>query len=99
MGLLDDAIREHLELKRRHGAAEEEVRQQEQEALGPPRRGDVPEPLAPSAGGEAGIEDEPEVEDAAQAPEFEPSEPLPPETTGEPDPPPEDRPATYAAPR
>jgi diguanylate cyclase (GGDEF)-like protein len=49
MGLLDDAIREHLELKRRHGAAEEEVRRQEQEALGPPRRGEVPEPLAPPA--------------------------------------------------
>ena len=48
MGLLDDAIREHLELKRRHGAAEEEVRRQEQEALGPPRRGEVPEPLSPS---------------------------------------------------
>ena len=34
MGILDDAIREHLELKRRHGAAEEEVRQQEAEVLG-----------------------------------------------------------------
>ena len=49
MGLLDDAIREHLELKRRHGAAEEEVARQEQEALGPPRRGEVPQPLAPPA--------------------------------------------------
>jgi hypothetical protein len=99
MGLLDDAIREHLELKRRHGAAEEEVRQQEQEALGPPRRGDVPEPLAPApAGAEPGPDDEPAVEDAAQAPEFEPAEPLPPEPAGEPDPP-ADRPAAYAAPR
>ncbi|MBA3261546.1 MAG: hypothetical protein H0T69_03545 [Thermoleophilaceae bacterium] len=38
MGVLDDAIREHLELKRRHGAAEEDLRRQEAEALGPPRR-------------------------------------------------------------
>jgi hypothetical protein len=33
MGALDDAIREHLELKRQHGASEEEVTQQEKEAL------------------------------------------------------------------
>ena len=35
MGLLDDAIREHLELKRRHGADPDEVARQEDEALGP----------------------------------------------------------------
>jgi len=40
MGLLDDAIREHLDLKRRRGADSEEVARQEQEALGPPRRGE-----------------------------------------------------------
>jgi hypothetical protein len=40
MGLLDDAIREHLELKRRRGAASSEVARQEQEAFGPPRRED-----------------------------------------------------------
>ena len=34
MGILDDAIREHLELKRSHGAPEEELRRQEVEALG-----------------------------------------------------------------
>jgi hypothetical protein len=38
MGLLDDAIREHLELKRRHGADPSEVARQESEALGPARR-------------------------------------------------------------
>ena|SRR5215218_2703 len=38
MGLLDDAIREHLDLKRRHGASEAELRRQEDEALGPARR-------------------------------------------------------------
>jgi len=34
MGLLDDAIREHLELRRRHGADPSEVSRKEQEALG-----------------------------------------------------------------
>src|SRR4051812_40093469 len=38
MGALDDAIREHLELKRRHGASDEEIKQAEAEALGPARR-------------------------------------------------------------
>ena len=44
MGALDDAIKEHLELKRRHGASEDELRKQEAEALGPGRREPVPEP-------------------------------------------------------
>jgi len=38
MGVLEDAIREHLELKRKHGASEEEVERKELEALGPARR-------------------------------------------------------------
>ncbi len=38
MGVLEDAIREHLELKRRHGASDEELSRQEAEALGPARR-------------------------------------------------------------
>jgi hypothetical protein len=38
MGTLDDAIREHLELKRRKGASEDEVKRQEAEALGGARR-------------------------------------------------------------
>ena len=46
MGLLDDAIKEHLELKRKHGAAEEELRRQETEALGPARRDFNAEPAA-----------------------------------------------------
>src|SRR5215208_7238694 len=40
MGVLEDAIREHIELRRRHGAAEDELRDQEAEALGPARRED-----------------------------------------------------------
>jgi hypothetical protein len=42
MGLLDDAIREHLDLKRRSGADPTEVARLEQEALGPVRREPAP---------------------------------------------------------
>jgi hypothetical protein len=42
MGLLDDAIREHLDLKRRRGADPSEVARLEQEALGPVRREPAP---------------------------------------------------------
>jgi hypothetical protein len=38
MGLLDDAIREHLDLKRRRGADPTEVEREEQEVLGPVRQ-------------------------------------------------------------
>ena len=57
MGLLDQAIREHLELKRQHGADPGELARLEREALGPPVR-ETQEvltaaggPAAPSAGG------------------------------------------------
>ncbi|HLM31365.1 MAG TPA: hypothetical protein VK326_06865 [Solirubrobacterales bacterium] len=43
MGILDDAIREHLELKRRLGADPEEVARLEDEAFGPPSRPGDPE--------------------------------------------------------
>jgi hypothetical protein len=50
MGLLDDAIREHLDLKRRRGADPSEIAKEEAEALGPVRR-DAPvedeDPLPP----------------------------------------------------
>src|ERR687889_754880 len=50
MGLLDDAIREHLELKRRRGADPNEVARQEDEALGDPRSGEFARPdAAPAA--------------------------------------------------
>src|SRR5215216_1147715 len=38
MGVLEDAIRDHLELKRKHGASNEEVQREEEESLGPARR-------------------------------------------------------------
>ena len=46
MGLLDDAIREHLELKRLRGADPDELAREEDEALGDPRN---PEPSAADA--------------------------------------------------
>jgi hypothetical protein len=56
MGLLDDAIREHLDLKRRRGADPTEIERAEREALGPVRRGpeltgdeEVATPEPPSA--------------------------------------------------
>src|SRR5947209_4400210 len=57
MGLLDDAIRDHLDLKRRHGAAPEEVERAEREALGPVRRGPE-DPGAEPLGVDQGLEDE-----------------------------------------
>jgi hypothetical protein len=43
VGTLDDAIREHLELKRKQGLSEEELERKEAEALG--RRSSAPEPV------------------------------------------------------
>ena len=93
MGLLDDAIREHLELKRRRGADPDEVARQEDEALGDPRSGEFARTdAAPPEGA---------VEPIPEEPEAEPEEPL---TPVEPDeaPPapiePDDPPAAYAAP-
>jgi hypothetical protein len=65
MGLLDDAIREHLELKRRHGADPGEVERQEREALG----------ATPQAGEFAPAE-EPEPPVAAPEEPEQPDEPV-----------------------
>ena len=46
MSILDDAIREHLELTRAHGADEAEQKKLEDEAFGPPGRPEEPDPLA-----------------------------------------------------
>jgi hypothetical protein len=70
MGLLDDAIRQHLELKRQHGAPEEELQRQEEEALGPARREVAP--AEPSGGdGEVELEASDEVAAAEAASEQE----------------------------
>ena len=73
MGLLDDAIREHLELKRAHGASDEEIVKAEQEALAPALR----DPSAEAAAAPA----EPQPEELAEEPppvEDEPVEDAPP---------------------
>ena len=49
MGLLDDAIREHLDLQRRRGADPTEIERAEQEALGPVRREPIGSEDAPGA--------------------------------------------------
>jgi hypothetical protein len=46
MSILDDAIREHLELKRAHGADEAEVKRLEDEAFGPAGRPGESDPFA-----------------------------------------------------
>jgi hypothetical protein len=62
MGLLDDAIRDHLDLKRRRGADPAELERAEREALGPVRRkGDVATANYPDDADEAF---EPEADDA-----------------------------------
>ncbi len=70
MGLLDDAIREHLELKRRRGADPSEVARQEHEALGPARRtappGEDEAAGPPEAGGATGAVALGEVPDTAE---------------------------------
>src|SRR3954447_11035099 len=79
MGLLEDAIREHLALKRQHGADPGEVTAQEREALGPIQRGVEPlvldrEPApeeAPAAHDEP-VEDLPEAAEPDLVPEYEP---------------------------
>src|SRR3954470_14506748 len=72
MGLLDDAIREHLELKRKHGANPEDVARQEREALGPSRRNEFAQPDA-----EAEPEAPPQAEVEAAVREEEPVDELP----------------------
>ena len=65
MGLLDDAIREHLELKRKHGADPEDVARQEQEALGQGPRNEFAQPAAPAAAPAAPDQEEPPAAVAA----------------------------------
>ena len=56
MGILDDAIREHLDLKRSHGAEDTELARLEGEAFGPPSRPDDPDfPEQDSPEGQAAV--------------------------------------------
>ena len=71
MGVLEDAIREHLELKRKHGVSDDELRRQEDEALGPARRetpvAEVAEAAAPEPAAETALLDSDHVPEAPPA--------------------------------
>jgi hypothetical protein len=83
MGILDEAIREHLDLKRRRGATDSELQRLEDEAFGPPSR--PGEPDFPEQEGESaeqsgnGVAREGAVAEAPVAPEA----PIPPPAEGE----------------
>src|SRR3954468_5064874 len=87
MGILDEAIREHLELKRQHGAGDSELQQIEDEAFGPPARPDelATQPAVPDVEAEAPTTHmpAPEAEAAPVAPE---AAPVAPEEAAEPAP-------------
>jgi hypothetical protein len=77
MGILDEAIREHLELKRQHGADDSELKQIEDQAFGPAERPGSEE-SAPDAAAEAPTQfmaqsetdaEKPSEDDSAEAPE------------------------------
>jgi hypothetical protein len=59
MGILDEAIRDHLELKRRGGAAEGDLRRLEDEAFGPPGRPGEPERGAGAPQAASAVAEEP----------------------------------------
>jgi hypothetical protein len=79
MGIFDDAIREHLDLKRKHGAQDAELQQLEDEAFGPPTRPGEPDfPERPPTGEhaeEGSLATEAATEEGAQ-PGTEEPEPL-----------------------
>lgn len=75
MGILDDAIKEHLELKRQHGADDSELKQLEDEAFGaaerPGSEASAPDPLAEAPTEfmtQPDAEEAPEADVAADAP-------------------------------
>lgn len=81
MGILDEAIREHLELKRQHGADGSELKQLEDEAFGQAERpgdeGGAPDPAAeaptqfmeqPEVADEPGARREPTITDLQEGP-------------------------------
>ena len=99
MGILDDAIRDHIDLKRRRGTDEPEIKRLEDEAFGPPGRPDASGAAGPTASAVA----EPPAETAS--PEITPedlglesisetaeSEETPPPDGPAPEPPPEPAP-------
>jgi hypothetical protein len=104
MGILDEAIREHLDLKRRQGAADEELKRLEDEAFGPPTR--PGEPDFPDREGEesdgngsgAAAAERAEVDEPAGAGDTEPVGPTTPEEPPPVEPPPTEEPPTEEPP-
>ncbi|HEX8959904.1 MAG TPA: hypothetical protein VF770_08780 [Solirubrobacterales bacterium] len=107
MGILDEAIKEHLELKRQHGAGDSELKKLEDEAFGPPERPGaavayseaeaptefIAQPEAPEATGteEAPRRPAPDIADLQEAPEPGPAPEV--ETAAEEEPPVEEDPS------
>src|SRR6476659_4438191 len=99
MGILDDAIKEHLELKRQHGADASELKQLEDEAFGEAERpgdGEAQDPFAEAPTefmsapekGESPRRAAPDIASLQEAPErqapaAEPEEPSPGHSTEE----------------
>ncbi len=94
MGLLDEAIREHLELRRKHGASDDEIARKETDALGPVRRealdsGSSPEEETWLSAEETRIIPSPAADAAPSAPPDEsPAVPYGSEGDADPEPPP-----------
>lgn len=101
MGILDDAIRQHLELKRQHGADDTDLERLEQEAFGPATRPGDPEfdtgaepvvgegePMEDFPGSEAATTVAPQVRDRPDA--------GPPSSAPDPEPPPPSSPDPVA---
>jgi hypothetical protein len=98
MGILDEAIREHLDLKRRQGAADEELKRLEDEAFGPPTRPgepDFPDHEGEEAEGDgsgASATEQAELGEPAGAGDTEPVGPTTPEEPPPVEPPPVEEP-------
>jgi hypothetical protein len=72
MGILDEAIREHLELKRQHGAADSELKQLEDEAFGQAQRPGDEAAADPAAEAPTQFMAQPEVPEEGQGSRREP---------------------------
>lgn len=83
MGILDEAIREHLDLKRRRGAAASELEQLEHEAFGPPTRPGEPDFPDRSEEGAEGLAEAPFDAAAAETTFMPAEETAPPAPTAE----------------
>jgi hypothetical protein len=85
MGILDEAIREHLDLKRRRGAEDDELKELEDEAFGPPGRPAAPgaDESVPSPQGERADEVGVAPREPSDEPAPEPADEVPSETIAE----------------